>query len=146
MVEAQCEQFVSLEWGMRIAVAEERLPVFRALAKITADLPPDQRDQQILAAWKEKLMAECPEAEKWRPLYQMAAVRREVLKRLQASIDAQDDAGIVQWGSKHCLAKYPLRSADPGGDCRGAPSDKGTAKCCWRRWLRRPRPMASKRC
>jgi hypothetical protein len=84
------------------------LLVFKALAKITGDLPPDQRDQRILAVWKEKLMADCPEADKWRPLYQMAAVRREVLKRLQASIDAGDDAGIVQWGSKRCLAKYPL--------------------------------------
>ena len=63
VVEAQCEQFVSLEWGMRIAVAEERLPVFKALAKITSDLPPDQRDQRILAVWKEKLMADCPEAD-----------------------------------------------------------------------------------
>ena len=108
VVEAQCEQFVNIDWGMRIAVAEERLPVFHALAKITSDLPADQRDQQILAVWKEKLMADCPEADKWRPLYQMAAVRREVLKRLQASVDAHDDAGIVQWGSKRCLAKYPL--------------------------------------
>ena len=108
VVEAKCEQFVSIEWGMRIAVAEERLPVFKALAKITSDLPPDERDQRILAVWKEKLMADCPEADKWRPLYQMAAVRREVLKRLQASVDAHDDAGVVQWGSKRCLAKYPL--------------------------------------
>ena len=108
MVEAQCEQFVGLEWGMRIAVAEERLPVFKALAKITSNLPADERDQQVLAVWKEKLMADCPEADKWRPLYQMAAVRREVLKRLQASVDAHDDAGMVQWGSKRCLAKYPL--------------------------------------
>ena len=29
VVDAKCEQFVSLEWGMRIAVAEERLQVFR---------------------------------------------------------------------------------------------------------------------
>ena len=108
VAEANCEQFVSIEWGMRIAVAEERLPVFKALAKITSDLPPDERDRRILAVWREKLMADCPEADKWRPLYQMAAVRREVLKRLQASIDAHDDAGIVQWGSKRCLAKYPL--------------------------------------
>jgi hypothetical protein len=108
VVKAHCEQFVSIEWGMRIAVAEERLPVFRALAKITSSLPPDERDEKILAVWKEKLMADCREADKWRPLYQMAAVRREVLKRLQASIDAHDDAGIVQWGSKRCLTKYPL--------------------------------------
>ena len=53
-------------------------------------------------------MADCPEADRWRPLYQMAAVRREVLKRLQASVDAHDDAGMVQWGSKRCLANYPL--------------------------------------
>jgi len=108
VVEAKCEQFVSIEWGMRIAVAEERLPIFKALAKITSKLPADQRDQQILAVWKEKLMADCPEAEKWRPLYQMAAVRREVLKRLQASVDAHDDADVVLWGNKRCLAKYPL--------------------------------------
>ena len=108
VVEAKCEQFVSLEWGMRIAVAEERLQVFKALAKITSDLPPDQRDQRVLAVWKEKLMADCPEADSWRPLYQMAAVRREVLKRLQASVDAHDDAGVVQWGGKRCLANYPL--------------------------------------
>ena len=108
VAEAQCEQFVSIEWGMRIAVAEERLPVFQALTKITGDLPPDERDRRILAVWKEKLMADCAEADKWRPVYQMAAVRREVLKRLQASVDAHDDAGMVQWGSKRCLAKYPL--------------------------------------
>jgi hypothetical protein len=111
MVEAKCEQFVSIDGGMRIAVAEERLQAFKALAKIASDLPPDQRDQQILAVWKEKLMADCPEADKWRPWYQMAAIRREVLKRLQASIDAHDDPGIVQWGGKHCLAKYPLPQA-----------------------------------
>ncbi|MGA2254524.1 MAG: protein kinase [Thermoguttaceae bacterium] len=108
VAEAKCEQFVSIEWGMRIAVAEERLPVFNALAKITSELPPDERDRRILAVWKEKLMADCPEADRWRPLYQMAAVRREVLKRLQASIDVHDDAGVLQWGSKRCLAKYPL--------------------------------------
>jgi hypothetical protein len=108
VVRAQCEQFVSIEWGMRIAVAEERLPVFKALAKITSALPADERDRQILAVWKEKLMADCHEAGKWRPLYQMAAVRREVLKRLQASIEAKNDAEIVLWGSKRCLTNYPL--------------------------------------
>ena len=108
VVAANCEQFVSTDWGYRIGVAEERLPVFKALATITGDLPVDQRDQRILAVWKEKLMADCPEADKWRPLYQMAAVRREVLKRLQASVDAYDDDGMVQWGSKRCLATYPL--------------------------------------
>ncbi len=121
VVKAQCEQFVSIEWGLRIAVAEERLPVFRALSKITRALPPDERDQRILAVWKEKLMADCREADKWRPLYQMAAVRREVLKRLQASIDARDDAGVVQWGGKRCLTKYPLpqATADAIADARG---------------------------
>jgi serine/threonine protein kinase len=108
VAEADCEQFVSIDWGMRIAVAEERLAVFEALGTITADLAPDERDRQVLAVWKEKLMADCPEADRWRPLYQMAAVRREVLKRLQAAVDATDDAGIVQWGGKRCLERYPL--------------------------------------
>jgi hypothetical protein len=108
VVKAQCEHFVSIEWGMRIAVAEERLPVFRALSKITSALAPDDRDKRILAVWKEKLMADCREADKWRPLYQMAAVRREVLKRLQASMEAGNDAEIVLWGGKRCLTNYPL--------------------------------------
>ena len=80
VVRAQCEQFVSIESGMRIAVAEERLSVLRALAKIKSNLPAGERDQKVLAAWKEKLLAGCREADKWRPLYQMAAVRREVLR------------------------------------------------------------------
>ena len=111
VVKAQCEQFASIEWGMRIAVAEERLPVFKALSKLTSSMSADERDRKILAVWKEKLMADCREADKWRPLYQMAAVRREVLKRLQASIDARNDAAIVQWGSKRCLTNYPLPQA-----------------------------------
>ena len=92
-------------------MAEERLPVLRALAKITSSLPADERDAKILKVWKNKLMAKCREADKWRPIYQMAAVRKEVLKRLQTSIDARDDAGIVQWGSKRCLTNYPLSQA-----------------------------------
>ena len=111
VVKAQCEQFVSIEWGMRIAVAEERLPVFRALSKLTSSMSADERDQKILAVWKEKLLANCREADKWRPLHQMAAVRREVLKRLQASIDAHDDAATVRWGGKRCLTSYPLPQA-----------------------------------
>jgi hypothetical protein len=111
VVEAQCEQFVSIDWGLRIAVAEERLQVFKALSRITGDLPPDERDRRVLAVWKEKLMADCADADKWRPLYQMAGVRREVLKRLQAAIEAHNDAEIALWGSKHCLAKYPLPPA-----------------------------------
>ena len=75
MVEAKCEPFVSIEWGMRIAVAEERMPIFKALGKIPPEAPLDQRDQQVLAVWNEKLLAECLEAEKWQPFYQMSVVR-----------------------------------------------------------------------
>ena len=108
VVEAKCEALVGIDSGMRIALAEERSPIFQTLAKIPRDLPLDERDGRVLAVWNDKLMADCPEAEKWRPVYQMAMVRREVLKRLQAAVEAHDDAAVVQWGGKRCLAKYPL--------------------------------------
>lgn len=108
IVETKCESLVSIEWGMRIALAEERAPIFEALAKIPRDLPLDERDRRVLAAWNDKLLSDCAEAEKWRPAQQMATVRREVLKRLQAAIEAHDDPAVVQWGEKRCLAKYPL--------------------------------------
>src|SRR5262249_22148548 len=111
VAEAKCEPFVSIDWGMRIAVAEERLPIFKALGKITPNTPLNERDARVLAVWKEKLLADCAEAEKWRPFYQMATVRREVLKRLYGSIDARDDRAIIQWASKRCLAKYPIAPA-----------------------------------
>ncbi len=108
VVAAQCQSLVSIEWGMRIALAEERAAIFHALAKIPRNLSLPERDRRILALWKEPLMADCPEADPWRPIYQMAVVRREVLKRLQAAIEAHDDAGVLQWGGKRCLAKFPL--------------------------------------
>ena len=111
VVETKCESLVSIEWGMRIALAEERAPIFLALAKIPRDLPLDERDRRVLAVWNDKLLTDCPEAEKWRPVYQMATVRREVLKRLQAAIESHDDPAIVQWGEKRCLAKYPVPKA-----------------------------------
>jgi hypothetical protein len=108
LVHAKGEALVGIEWGMRIGLAEERASIFQALAAIPRRAPLDQRDQRVLEAWNEQLMAGCPEADRWRPLHQMATVRKEVLKRLQAAVASQDDAGIVQWGKKRCLAKYPL--------------------------------------
>jgi hypothetical protein len=108
LVHAKGEALVSIEWGMRIGLAEERASIFQTLAGIPRHAPLDERDQRVLDAWNQQLMAGCPEADKWRPLQQMATVRQEVLKRLQAAVESQDDAGIVQWGNKRCLAKYPL--------------------------------------
>jgi hypothetical protein len=108
LVHAKAEALVSIEWGMRIGLAEERASIFQTLAGIPRHAPLDERDQRVLDAWNQQLMAGCPEADKWRPLQQMATVRQEVLKRLQAAVESQDDAGIVQWGKKRCLAKYPL--------------------------------------
>ena len=108
LVQAKGEAMVSIEWGIRIGLAEERAAIFRTLAGIPRSAPLDERDQRVLDAWNEQLMAGCPEADKWRPLQQMATVRQEVLKRLQAAVESQDDAETVRWGRKRCLAKYPL--------------------------------------
>jgi hypothetical protein len=111
LVQAKGEPLVSIEWGIRIGLAEERAAIFRALSAIPRRAPLDERDQRVLEAWNQQIMAGCPEADKWRPLQQMALVRQEVLKRLQAAIESQDDLAIVQWGKKRCLAKYPLPEA-----------------------------------
>ena len=144
IVDAKCEQFVSLEWGMRIAVAEERLPVFRALAKITEDLPVDQRDQRVLALWKEKLMADCPEADsggrctRWRPCGGKCS------KRLQASVDAHDDAGRGAMGQQALPGELSLAATTCRGDCRRPPATGpqriaagGAGQCGGGDWRRR---------
>jgi hypothetical protein len=108
VVNTKCEQFVGIDVGMRIAMAEERVPLLRALAEIPPDLPCNERDRRILAAWREDLLANCREAEKWRPAYEQAAARKPVLDRLQAAVEANDDRALVELARDPALADYPL--------------------------------------
>jgi hypothetical protein len=108
VVEAKCEQFVSIESGMRIGLAEERLPLLRALVELPADLPSDQRDAEVLAIWKDDLLKDCPEAAHWRGVYQRAKTRKKILEQLRAAIEAQDETNIAKFAEQRWLEKYSL--------------------------------------
>jgi hypothetical protein len=108
VLKAQCQQLAGPAWNARVALAQQRVPLLEALAKLPENLPADQRDAKLLAVWDEDLLADCPEADPWRAAYQQAATRREVLENLRAAVEGRDEAAIVQWTRQSCLAGYPL--------------------------------------
>jgi hypothetical protein len=108
---ARCERLVGPVWNARVAMAQQRVPLLEMLAEITDDLPPEQRDAKLLAAWQEELLADCQQAEPWRAAYQQAVARREVLRQLREAVAGRDEAAIVQWTRQTCLAGYPLPAA-----------------------------------
>jgi len=108
VVEAQCDHLADPAWRPRIELAERRAPLLRKLYEISDDMPLDRRDRQVLDTWEEDLLAECEEAERFRPLYEEAVARSELLKRLQTAIDGCDESSIVRLMEEPLLAGYPL--------------------------------------
>jgi hypothetical protein len=108
VVEARAEPLVSMDWGVRIALAEERAPVMRSLAEIPRDLPPAERDARLLALWREDLLADCREADRWRPYYQRALARKQTLPLVEAAVQRGDEVALVELASRQCLQGYPL--------------------------------------
>ncbi|HUT13920.1 MAG TPA: hypothetical protein VMY42_25750 [Thermoguttaceae bacterium] len=108
VVEAKCDHLVDPVRRPRIELAERRAPALRMLHEISGEMPPDRRDRQALEAWQEDLLGECEEAQPFRPLYQQAAARSELLERLRAAVDAHDEQGIVRLMEEPSLAGYPL--------------------------------------
>lgn len=109
--EAKCESLIGPAYHWRIGLAEQRAPLLKSLADMPAALPADQRDRRILDLWNEELLADCPEAEAWRPAYNMAVVRQGALGRLKAALDADNDAAVVAVMQEPCLAGFPLPAA-----------------------------------
>jgi len=107
-IEAKCQHLVDPAWRGRIELAERRAPALRMLHEISDEMPPDRRDRQVLEAWQEDLLGECEEAQRFRPLYQQAVARRELLERLRAAVDAHDEQGIVRLMEEPLLAGYSL--------------------------------------
>lgn len=102
------QSLVDLDTGARIGLAEERLPALKTLAGIPADLPPPERDRQLIAAWREELLSDCLEAEPYRPAYRAALARKRTLPQLQAAIQSGDDVAIFKQARAKCLKDYPL--------------------------------------
>ncbi len=89
------EPMLSAEQRDRIALAAQRAPLLRELEQTPADLPLDERDAQLLDAWRRGRLDHCPEAEKWRS--QVKAARRRVeLLREMAQAAEQGDAEAVR--------------------------------------------------
>jgi hypothetical protein len=108
VVEAKCEQLVSLDWGMRIGLAEERVPVLQALAEMPRGLPSDERDRRILELWREDLLKDCREAERWQPAYQRAAARKKIYDQIQAAIQSHNELKLAKLADQQWLEKYTL--------------------------------------
>ncbi len=111
VVEAQCERFVRPEERPRIELAERRWTLVEALQRIPQDLPPDQLDRRLLDLWNEELAQGCEEAETWRPAYEWAVYRRQLLGRIEQALSARDDAAVIELVEDSALENYALPAA-----------------------------------
>ena len=102
------EGLVPQEWRGAIDLAQQRVPWIAALRQIPPNLPPDELDRRLAEVWQADLLAECADAEPWRPMYEATVYRRGVLDALSAAINLRDDLETVRLGCDPCLAGYPL--------------------------------------
>lgn len=109
--ESHSETLIGPAYHWRIGLAQQRAPLLKLLGDMPAALPADQRDRRILDAWNEELLADCPEAEAWRPAYNTAVARQDALGRLKAAVDAGNEAAVAAVMQEPCLEGYPLPAA-----------------------------------
>lgn len=105
------ERLLTEDHRHRIELARRRLPKITQITAISLDLPVEQLDAQLLAAWKnedEKLLQGCGEVDPWRPEREAAGLRAEALDKLAKAIEQGDDAAVYQAAKEPCLAGYPL--------------------------------------
>ena len=95
----------------RLGLAVRRSPVLAALKSISPSLPLDQRDRRILTVWDDSLLADCPEAEAWRPAWREAGEREKLLARLDAVLASESDAELAALVELPLLAAYPFPPA-----------------------------------
>ncbi len=105
---AECEGLVDAAWHPRIELARQRATVIKALDEIDDKDSADLRDRHVLDLWREDLLAECREADRWRPAYETAVSRRELLRRLQHAVDGENEAAVGELMEAPCLSDYPL--------------------------------------
>ena len=108
LAELQCDHLIDPKARARIKLAEQRAPLMRALHDLPADLPPQQRQQKILKLWDPQLLRGCQEADRFRPLYEEAALRRDVLKRLSKAVEKRDKPVVAELVDQPCLQGLTL--------------------------------------
>jgi hypothetical protein len=104
-----CAELAGEAWRKRVELAEKRVPLVRAIREISRQLPADQLDGRLLAAWKPELLDGCADVESWRAAYELAARRQDLLRRIAKAIRRRHDAEIVRLMEDPSLAGYPLR-------------------------------------
>ena len=109
--EAKCEKLVDAACRPRVELAERRAPVLKELYDLPSDLTPEERDSRLIKIWQEELLGDCREAERWRPLYEAAVARRELLAQLEKAVKAKDEAAILQLIEDPVLADHPIPDA-----------------------------------
>ncbi len=105
-----CADLAGEEWRKRVELAERRVPLVQAIRQISRQLPADQLDRRLLAAWKPELLDGCAAVESWRAAYELAARRQDLLRRVAKAIRRRQDAEIVRLMAEPSLAGYPLRA------------------------------------
>ena len=115
VVKAQSQRFVNPDHRPRIELAQRRLPLVEALDSISQDLPPDQLDRRLLSAWNDDLAKGCAEAEAWRPAYEWAVYRKQLLDRIEQAINTRDDATAIELVEDPCLENYSLAASWTSG-------------------------------
>ncbi len=108
VVKAGCEKLVGQPMRQRVKLAERRYPLVQALGEVPSDFTADQLDQRLIDIWKDELLEDCAQADPWREQYRVAVERRELLGRLEAAVNGNDEAAMAQLAEEPCLADYPL--------------------------------------
>jgi hypothetical protein len=106
--ELRCDPWVNPKWQARIELAERRAPVLKSLYDMRAELPVPERDRQLLELWRDELLDDCHEADRWRAAYETAQARRHVLAQLEDALLCSDDDSVVALTGEPCLEGYPL--------------------------------------
>jgi hypothetical protein len=100
----------------RLDLASMRLPVLAELSQISLSLPLDQLDAAVLKAWNLPLLSEyesnpeffCRDAEPWRIAHKHAALRRELIGRLEQALATMNASAVQQLSTDPLLKDYPL--------------------------------------
>ena len=108
VVRAECPGLVNADHQPRIERARKRLPLVRALREIPQGLSPDQLDRRLLDIWQDDLLEGCEEGDAWRPAYEQAVYRKELLRRIEEAIGSRNELLITQLTEDPCLEGYSL--------------------------------------
>lgn len=109
LVEAGCQDWVADPIArVRLEQAQTRVPLLKSLRSLSQQLAPELLDRQILTIWRAGALDGCTEADPWRPIYDRAVYRRNLLANLQSAIEQRNDPLIATLVADPVLEGYPL--------------------------------------